>query len=126
MVPATVALIGAVVVALAATGGTALGFDQSTRPRLIGTVGPGRTISLVDAHDQRVRKLRPGTYRFVIRDRSAHDNFHLFGPGITGLIGATGISYRGMTLWKLRLVSGTYRFRSDAHPKSMRGTFRVT
>jgi hypothetical protein len=126
MVPATVALMGAAVVTLAAPGGTALGFDQSTAPRLIGTVGAGRIISLVDSRARRVRTLRHGTYRFVIRDRSAHDNFHLFGPGISGLIGATGISYRGMTLWKLRLVSGTYRFRSDAHPKSMRGTFRVT
>ena len=120
------ALISAAVVALAAPGGTAFGFGPSTTPRLIGTVGPGHTISLVDARGRRVRKLPPGTYRVVIRDRSAHDNFHLLGPGISGLVGETGISYRGTTVWKLRLVRSTYRFRSDAHPSSMRGTFRVT
>ena len=126
MIPAARVVIGAIVVALAAPAGTALGLGQSTAPRLIGTVGPRHTISLVDAHGQRVRTLRPGTYRFVIRDRSAHDNFHLLGPGITGLIGETGVSYRGTTVWKIRLVSGTYRFHSDAHQRSMRGSFRVT
>jgi hypothetical protein len=126
VVSAAVALIGAAVVALAAPGGTALGFGQPTAPRLIGTVGPGHTISLVDSRGRRMRTPHPGTYRFVIRDRSAHDNFHLIGPGITGLIGATGVSYGGTTVWKLRLVSETYRFRADAHPSAMPGTFRVT
>jgi hypothetical protein len=125
MASAPAALICAAVVALGAPG-SALGFGRSRAPRLIGTVGLGHTISLVNARRRKVRSLRPGTYRFVIWDRSAHDNFHLLGPNIAGLIGTTGISYRGTTVWAIRLVPGTYRFRSDAHSKSMRGSFRVT
>jgi hypothetical protein len=94
-------------------------------PRLLGTAGPGRTISLVDAQRRRVKSLHPGMYRFVIRDRSIHENFHLSGPNIGGLAGVTGIRFRGTVTWKLKLVSGTYRYRSDTHPKTVHGSFRV-
>jgi hypothetical protein len=73
-----------------------------------------------------VKTLRPGFYRFLIKDRSAHDNFHLTGPGVSGFVGVTGIPYQGTATWRLRLTRGTYRYRSDAHPRSMHGSFRVT
>jgi hypothetical protein len=72
-----------------------------------------------------VTKLRRGIYRFVVRDRSTHENFHLFGPSIKGLEGITSFRFRGTVTWTIRLTPGAYRYRSDAHPKLMRGSFRV-
>jgi hypothetical protein len=120
-----VALTGAAAVALVGAGG-AVGSSGSWGPRLTGTVGPGRTISLADGHGGRVRSVRRGSYRFVVRDRSSRDNFHLLGPSIKGLSGVTGIQFRGTVVWKVRLAPGTYRYRSDGHPKTMHGTFHVT
>jgi hypothetical protein len=92
---------------------------------LVATVGPKQTISLVDARGRRVTKLRRGSYRMVVRDRSARDNFHMFGKTIIGLQGVTSIPARKTVTWNLRLAPGTYRYRSDAHPRKMRGSFRV-
>jgi hypothetical protein len=97
----------------------------ATTPRLVATVGPKETISLVDARGRPVKKLRRGTYRFVVRDRSTRENFHLFGPSIRGFLGVTSFRFRGTVTWKIRLAPGTYQYRSDAHPRKMRGTFRV-
>jgi hypothetical protein len=44
---------------------------------------------------------------------------------ISGLAGVTGTRFRGPVVWKLKLVSGTYRYRSDTHPKTVHGSFRV-
>jgi hypothetical protein len=94
-------------------------------PRLQGTVGPKQTISLVDSRGRAVKRLRHGTYRFVVRDRSTRENFHLFGPSIKGFLGVTSFRFRGTVTWKIRLAPGAYQYRSDAHPRKMRGTFRV-
>jgi hypothetical protein len=94
-------------------------------PRLTATVGPKQTISLVNARGRAVKRLRHGTYRFVVRDRSRRENFHLFGPSIRGFFGVTSFRFRGTVTWKIRLTPGAYRYQSDAHPRKMRGTFRV-
>ena len=67
-IAATVALL-AVPAALAAT------------PTLVGTVGPGFTITLTKG-GKKVTKLKAGTYMFKIADKSSIHNFHLKGPGI--------------------------------------------
>lgn len=90
---------------------------------LTATVGPGATISLRTARGQRVRKLRAGRYRIVVRDRSASHNFHLKGPGVNK---RTAVAFRGTATWTLRLRRGTYRFVCDPHAARMRGSFRVT
>lgn len=72
-----------------------------------------------------MKNLRRGTYRFLVRDRSTRENFHLFGPTIRGFTGLTGFRFRGTVTWTLRLAPGAYRYRSDAHPKTVRGSFRV-
>ena len=48
-----------------------------TRPgqRIVGDVGPGFTISVAP------RRVQPGTYRFVVHDRSSMHNWHITGPG---------------------------------------------
>jgi plastocyanin len=91
--------------------------------RLTATVGPGQTISLRTTRGRRVRGLRAGRYRIVVRDRSAMHNFHLFGPGVNK---RTAVGFRGTQTWTVRLRKGRYRFVCDPHAAQMRGSFRVT
>lgn len=84
--------------------------------RLNGSVGPGRRIALSPRSG-----LTAGRATIVIRDRSASDNFHLVGPGVSK---ATGVRFRGTVTWKLTLRAGRYVFRSD-RTKALRGSFRV-
>ena len=87
-----------------------------------GTVGPGATITLKNAAGANVARIRAGTHRFVIRDRSDDHNFHLVKPGTDR---RTGVSFRGTRTWSVRIARGvTYRYRCDPHPSSMRGSFR--
>jgi hypothetical protein len=85
-------------------------------------VGPGATIGVRKDPDGKVLHLAPGRYEFRVSDRSRKDNFHLSGPTMnkrTSVVSSVAVT------WKLRLVPGLYRYRSDAHPKSMRGSFKV-
>ena len=50
-------------------------------PTLVGTDGPGFTITLTKG-GKKVSKLKAGTYVFKIADKSTIHNFHLKGPGI--------------------------------------------
>jgi hypothetical protein len=124
---AVVVLLGAAAVAVSTLVGVAYASSRASAStlRLTGTVGPGRTISLVNAHGRRVKTLRPGVYRFVVRDRSTRQNFHLIGPGITGFAGTTSIPLRQTVVWKLHLSRGTYTYRSDTNPKALHRNFRV-
>jgi plastocyanin len=94
----------------------------SQAQRLVAAVGPGFTISLRSAGGKRVRTLRPGTYRIVVRDRSGVHNFHLRGPGVNR---RTGVSFVGTTTWTLRLRKGVYSFVCNPHEGVMHGAFRV-
>ena len=62
---------GLVVVAVASAADT----------KLTGVVGPGFTISLVDAQGQPVTRLARARSTLTVDDRSAGHNFHLRGPG---------------------------------------------
>jgi hypothetical protein len=88
-----------------------------------GTVGPGTSITLKRANGTTVKHASPGPRKFVISDRSSFHNFHLFGPGVGK---KTGIDFVGSRTWKVTLSVGTYKFRCDAHPTTMRGSFNVT
>jgi len=85
-------------------------------------VGPGATISVRKDPEGKVLHLAPGRYELRVSDRSRKDNFHLIGPTVNK---RTSVVSSGAFTWKLRLVRGLYRYRSDAHPKSMRGSFKV-
>jgi plastocyanin len=87
-----------------------------------GTVGPGFTITLT-MHGQKVTKLKPGTYRFVISDRSDIHDFHLSGPGLDRVL--TAVDFTGTKSFSLKLKKGTYRFQCDPHASIMHGAFRV-
>jgi plastocyanin len=89
--------------------------------RLNGRVGPKRTISLKKASGAIAKVLPAGTYRVVVKDLTKADNFHLKGGTVNK---KTGVKFKGTKAWTLKLVEGSYTYRSDAHPKLKR-TFKV-
>jgi hypothetical protein len=86
--------------------------------RLVGSVGPGRRISLTRA-GTRIVSVKAGPAVVVVADRSAADNFHLTGPGVNR---ATTKSGRTNVSWQVTLKKGRYTFRSDATP-TLKGSF---
>jgi hypothetical protein len=88
--------------------------------RLLGSVGPGKRISLTRA-GVRFASVKAGLAVVVVRDRSSIDNFRLIGPGVNR---ATTKAGRATVIWRVALKKGRYVFRSDATP-ALRGTFRV-
>lgn len=109
---ATAALLGA-------TDGSAV---QSQNVKLVGTVGPGFSITLVDAQGNRVRSLQPGAYDIEVRDLSEEHNFHLTGPDVDRL---TPVGAATTESWTVTLTNGTYRYVCDPHSTTMRGSFTV-
>ena len=90
--------------------------------RLRAAVGPGARIVLRKS-GVKVRTLKAGRYAITVVDRTASDNFHLWGRGVDR---RTGVRAKGRVVWNVRLRRGAlYTFGSDAH-RSLRGTVRVT
>jgi plastocyanin len=104
---------------LGATDGSAV---QSQNVKLVGTVGPGFSITLEDAQGNRVRNLEPGTYDIEVKDLSEEHNFHLTGPGVDRL---TPVGAATTESWTVTLTNGTYRYNCDPHASTMRGSFTV-
>lgn len=94
---------------------------KPSAPKLVGTVGPGFTISLTDAAGRRVKTLKAGPYAITVRDRSKSHNFRLLGPGK-----ATTVPFVGTVKWTVKLKKGTLTFFCDPHRASMHGSVRVT
>ena len=92
-------------------------------PELHGTIGPGFTISLKDAHGKKVATLKPGKYTFVVRDESNIHNFTLNGPGINNRT-ITDTGFVGTKTVTLTLKHGPYKFYCTVHPTII-GTFKV-
>lgn len=94
-------------------------------PKLVGTVGPGFTITLTKG-GKKVKTLKAGKYTIVVHDKSNLHNFHLKGPG--GLNKKTSVSFVGNKTWTVTLKAGTYKFVCDPHAAlaSMRGSFKAT
>jgi plastocyanin len=91
--------------------------------RLVGTVGPGFTITLKQG-TKSVKTLRAGSYTIKVTDKGDIHNFHLIGPGVNK---KTGVSSTSAQTWTVKLRAGKYTFQCDPHATSgMRGTFKVT
>jgi len=91
-------------------------------PNLVGSVGPGFTISFTQ-NGKSVKSLKAGTYRITIHDKSSMHNFHLFGHGINK---KTAVSTTSTVVWNIKfVVKGTYKFHCDAHPTLLFGSFKV-
>ena len=89
--------------------------------KLIGTVGPGFTITLKQG-TKKVTTLKPGTYTLVIKDLSGIHNFHLTGPGVNK---ATGIAFKGTKTFTIKVRKGSYKYVCDPHALAMTGAFKV-
>ena len=92
-------------------------FAATSKNSLTGTDGPGFTITMSK------KTVKSGTYRIVIRDRSAIHNFHLIGPGVNK---KTSVAAVKTYTWKVTLKEGTYKFVCDPHATIMKGVLRVT
>lgn len=92
--------------------------------RLFATVGPGFTITFRTRRGARITRLRAGRYVIVVRDRSRSHSFQLYGRGVNK---RTRIPFAGTVTWNVTFRRGAvYRYRCNAHPNRMRGSFRVT
>jgi plastocyanin len=96
--------------------------SPADNPKLTATVGPGFSISLVDADRARVRRLDPGTYTIQVHDLSTEHNFDLTGPGVE-LATETGTT--SDPVWTVTFVEGRYQYVCDAHPTTMHNDFIV-
>ena len=103
-------------------GSFTVGTPPTGPKKLVGRVGPGKTISLKTLAGTRVKHLTAGRYRIAVHDATKVDNFHLIGPGINK---KTGVTFRGTVNWSLTFTSGPVIYRSDAH-KKLHGSFSVT
>jgi plastocyanin len=111
-------LLASGVVALLATASA----SSMAPPRLVGTVGPGFTISL--KHTGKVFKtLKPGRYTFAISDKASIHNFQIEGPGVDRAI--TTVSFKGTKSVTIQLRKGSYKFYCKPHESSMFGRFKV-
>ena len=82
---------------------------------LVGTVGPGFTITMNKT------TVKAGTYAIVIHDKSNIHNFHLFGNGVNK---RTSVPAIGTTRWTVKLTKGIYKF-CDPHAAIMNGRLKV-
>jgi plastocyanin len=89
-------------------------------PQLVGTVGPGYTIDLVDASGAHVTHLDPGTYTLTVHDRASIHNFHLMGPGVDV---STDVDFVGDKTFTVTFTDGDYSYFCDPHSDSMLGEF---
>jgi len=108
-------------VAVAIVGARAQAGAQATK--LIGTVDDTATITLEHEDGTAVTTIPPSEYEIEVTDASTFHNFHLFGPG--GFSRLTGQSQTGTVSWNETLAEGSYEYRCDFHPLTMRGTFTV-
>lgn len=89
---------------------------------LLGTVGPGFTITLADAGGRLVTQLDPGAYEITVRDLSDEHNFRLFGPGVEEF---TQVETTGTVTWTVTFRDGRYTVQCDPHSTQMVQRFTV-
>jgi hypothetical protein len=107
------ALVGAVTLPVSASSTPGL-------PELTAKV-TARSVSLTTSDGQRVVRLQPNTYRFVVKDLTSTQNFHLVGPSVNR---RTKVPAKVTATWTIYLEPGTYTYRSDKRP-GLSATFTV-
>ena len=119
------ALALATLVVLVALAALALAsVAAASTPKLIGTVGPGYTITLKKG-GPKVTNLKAGTYTFVINDRASIHNYNLDGPnGFAKTF--TSVPFKGTKTITLTLKAGKYKFYCEPHESTMFGKFTVS
>jgi hypothetical protein len=109
--------------AIAVVGVLTLPVSASSTPGLpeLTAKVTARSISLTTSDGQRVEQLQPNTYRFIVKDLTSKQNFHLVGPSVNR---RTKVPAKATTTWTIYLGPGTYTYRSDKRP-SLSATFTV-
>ncbi len=92
----------------------------ATLPQLIGTVGPGFSITITHPDGSPVTQIDPGTYEVVVHDFAIEHNFHLSGPGVNQ---ATVVETEGDFNWTVTFVEGRYSVVCDPHSLQMHREF---
>ena len=110
----TIAVVGSALTVVAPAG--------AAPPKLVGTVGPGFTITL-KRFGKPLKTLPAGIYSITVTDKSDIHNFRLRGPGVNKEI--TGVEFEGTKTAVVTLTKGTYTFVCDPHFTTMKGTFKV-
>jgi plastocyanin len=117
-----IALLLALAVAAALTA-TALA-RQSSTPTLVGTVGPGFTITLT-RNGKVVKTLTHGTYNLVIHDKASIHAWSLDGPhGFAKDF--TKVPFVGTKTFTVVLKAGKYKYYCPPHEATMFGHFTAT
>ena len=110
------------VLAAAVVGLLSVTSAQAALPKLVGTAGPGFTITLKKS-GTKVTRLKAGRYSITVNDLSSIHNFHLIGPGVNR---KTSVAGTGKTTWTVTLQKGkAYRFICDPHATTMKGSFKT-
>ena len=127
-----VAIIAAALVAALASAGAALsgstGFTGSTGTRTLkGVVGPGYSITL-KLNGKTVKKLKAGTYKIVVTDKSPIHNFTLererpSRPKLEKTLTSVGFSGTKTVTWTLK--PGSWRAYCSIHEAYMHLDFKV-
>ena len=115
-------VLPAVVLAAAAIAGGAFARHAAT-PTLVGTDGPGYTITLT-MNGKAVKTIKAGTYKVVIHDKASAHGFSLDGPhGFAKDI--SPVPFTGTKTVTLKLKAGSYKFYCPAHEPTMFGRFKA-
>jgi plastocyanin len=99
---------------------------QASTPKLVGTVGPGFTITLKKG-SVKVKTLRAGKYMFVIHDKATIHNFTLEqekGGKFEKTLSPT--SFQGTKTVTVTLKKGKWKYYCSVHESQMFGFFTVT
>jgi hypothetical protein len=117
LVGITAVLVAAVVLAATAFGHT------TTTPTLVGTVGPGYTITL-KLNGQKLVRAKAGTYSVVIHDKAVIHAFSLDGPhGYAKDF--TKIPFVGTKTFTVKLATGKYKYYCPNHESIMFAHFTL-
>ena len=99
---------------------------QASTPKLVGTVGPGYTITLKKG-SAKVKTLRAGKYTLVVSDKASIHNFTLEqekGGKFEKTL--TGTSFQGKKTVAMTLKKGKWKYYCSIHESQMFGFFTVT
>ena len=122
MLPAIAVTLGAAL--LFAAAGSSKGQATTT---LVGTTGPGFTITLTNK-GKAVKSLHAGTYKFVVHDKASVHNFVVEKEKGSNKIekDVTSVSFVGTKTWTVKLTPGTWKFYCKPHEAMGMGhTFTV-
>ena len=94
-------------------------------PQLVGTVGPGFTIDLTDAHGGHIDVVTAGRYELLVHDRSAEHNFVLGSKTTNSLVVQTEVEFVGDMRFTIDLPRGFYVYACSPHFQTMFGRVKA-